>query len=82
MQKIVNAAAIQQINKGNNLTRPSNIELTAANLLTKNIDSADMVKFTKNGSTAATAVVKLARLSIKEILIRWIIPSFLLMIGL
>tara|TARA_B100000242_G_scaffold293014_1_gene269863 strand:- start:656 stop:2008 length:1353 start_codon:yes stop_codon:yes gene_type:complete len=57
----INAAAIQQINKGNNLTRPSNIELTAANLLTKNIDSADMVKFTKNGSTAVTAAVKLAR---------------------
>ncbi len=60
-EKPINNAAIAQINKGNNLTRPSEIELKAANLLVKNIDSADMVKFTKNGSTAVTASVKLAR---------------------
>ena len=60
-EKEINNAAIKQINNGNNLTRPSLIELKAANLLTKIIKSADMVKFTKNGSTAVTAAVKLAR---------------------
>ena len=60
-EKEINNAAIKQINNGNNLTRPSLIELEAANMLTKIIKSADMVKFTKNGSTAVTAAVKLAR---------------------
>jgi glutamate-1-semialdehyde 2,1-aminomutase len=55
------AAAVQQIENGNNLTRPSLIELEAAEALTGLIDSVDMVKFTKNGSTAVTAAVKLAR---------------------
>ncbi|MBY0545464.1 MAG: glutamate-1-semialdehyde 2,1-aminomutase, partial [Gammaproteobacteria bacterium] len=37
------------------------IELEAAELLVQLIDSVDMVKFTKNGSTAVSAAVKLAR---------------------
>ncbi len=57
----IDAAAIRQIQNGNNLTRPSLIELEAAELLVELIDSADMVKFTKNGSTAVSAAVKLAR---------------------
>ena len=57
----VNAAAIQQIEYGNNLTRPSLIELEAAQTLINAIDSVDMVKFTKNGSTATSAAVKLSR---------------------
>ena len=57
----INNAAIEAIKKGNNLTRPSNIELNAAELFVSLIDNADMVKFTKNGSTAVTAAVKLAR---------------------
>lgn len=57
----IDAAAIQQIKNGNNLTRPSMIELEAAELLIDMIDSVDMVKFTKNGSTAVSAAVKLAR---------------------
>jgi glutamate-1-semialdehyde 2,1-aminomutase len=57
----INAAAIEQINNGNNLTRASMIELEAAELLVGLIDSVDMVKFTKNGSTAVSAAVKLAR---------------------
>ena len=60
-EKIINEAAINQIKLGNNLTRPSNIELEAAELVIKEIDSVDMVKFTKNGSTAVSAAVKLAR---------------------
>jgi glutamate-1-semialdehyde 2,1-aminomutase len=57
----VNKAAIKQINLGNNLTRASLIELEAAELLIEMIDSVDMVKFTKNGSTATTAAIKLSR---------------------
>lgn len=57
----IDEAAIAQIRNGNNLTRPSLVELDAAELLTGLIDSADMVKFTKNGSTSVTAAVKLAR---------------------
>jgi len=57
----VNQAAIKQIEYGNNLTKPSLIELEAAELLVDMIDSIDMVKFTKNGSTATTAAVKLSR---------------------
>jgi glutamate-1-semialdehyde 2,1-aminomutase len=57
----INRAAVEQIEKGNNLTRASVIELEAAELLIELIDSVDMVKFTKNGSTATTAAVKLAR---------------------
>lgn len=57
----VNAAAIDAIQKGNNLTRASYVELEAAELLVSLIDSVDMVKFTKNGSTATSAAVKLAR---------------------
>jgi len=59
--KPVNDAAFQQIRCGNNLTRPSLIELEAAELFTKIIPSAEMVKFAKNGSSVTTAAVKLAR---------------------
>ena len=57
----IDEAAILQIRSGTNLTRPSLIELEAAELLIDLIDSVDMVKFTKNGSTAVSAAVKLAR---------------------
>ena len=57
----IDSKAIEYLKKGMNLTRPSLIELEAAELITDLIPSADMVKFTKNGSTAVTAAVKLAR---------------------
>jgi glutamate-1-semialdehyde 2,1-aminomutase len=57
----INDAAIKQILNGNNLTRASMIELEAAELLISLIDSVDMVKFTKNGSTSVSAAVKLSR---------------------
>lgn len=57
----IDAAAIEQIQNGNNLTRPSMIELEAAELMVDLIESVDMVKFTKNGSSAVSAAVKLAR---------------------
>ena len=57
----IDLAAFAQIKNGNNLTRASMIELEAAELLVNLIDGIDMVKFTKNGSTAVSAAVKLAR---------------------
>lgn len=60
-EKVINEGAIEEINNGNNLTRPSLIELNSAKTLVSLIKSIDMVKFTKNGSTAVTAAVKLAR---------------------
>lgn len=57
----ISAAAIAQIQLGNNLTRASFVELEAAELIVDLIESVDMVKFTKNGSTAVSAAVKLAR---------------------
>ncbi len=59
--KPIAEAAIDQIYKGNNLTRPSMIELKAAEVITDLIPCADMVKFAKNGSTVTTAAIKLAR---------------------
>jgi len=60
-EKEINDAVVNEINKGNNLTRPSMIELEAAELMIDLVDSVDMVKFTKNGSTAVSAAVKLSR---------------------
>jgi len=58
---VVNAAAIEQIERGSNFGRPSRIEAeTAADLLAL-VPKADMVKFAKNGSNVTTAAVKLAR---------------------
>lgn len=57
----INNAAIEQINNGVNLTRPSLVELEAAELMVDLIPSADMVKFAKNGSNVTTAAVKIAR---------------------
>lgn len=57
----VNAAAIAEINKGNNLTRPSITELEAAEGMLSLFPWAGMVKFAKNGSIVTTAAVKLAR---------------------
>jgi len=65
----INQAASKQMEFGNNLTRASLIELEAAELLIETIDSVDMVKFTKNGSTATTAAVKLARAYTNRVLV-------------
>jgi glutamate-1-semialdehyde 2,1-aminomutase len=46
---------------GTNFTRPGVMELDCAEAFLEIIDGADMVKFTKDGSTAVTAAVKLAR---------------------
>jgi glutamate-1-semialdehyde 2,1-aminomutase len=54
-------AAYDQMLLGNNFTRPATIELDCAESLLGLIAAADMVKFTKDGSSATTAAVKLAR---------------------
>lgn len=54
-------AAIKQIYRGSNFTRPSYIETELAERLVETIPSAEMVKFAKNGSTVTTAAIKLAR---------------------
>jgi glutamate-1-semialdehyde 2,1-aminomutase len=68
-EESINQAAIRQIENGNNLTRPSTIELEAAELFVSLFDSVDMVKFTKNGSTATSAAVKLSRAFTKRDLV-------------
>lgn len=46
---------------GTNFQRPALIELEAAKQFLDTVQSGDMVKFAKNGSTVTTAAVKLAR---------------------
>lgn len=57
----VNRGAIRGMKLGTNLTKPALLELEAAELLAQQVPTMEMLKFTKNGSTAVTAAVKLAR---------------------
>ena len=57
----VTAAASRAMEAGLNFTRPAAIELEAAETLAALIPSAERVKFCKDGSSATTAAVKLAR---------------------
>ena len=57
----VNKAARRAMDDGLNFTRPAAIELEAAEILADLIPSAERVKFCKDGSSATTAAVKLAR---------------------
>jgi glutamate-1-semialdehyde 2,1-aminomutase len=57
----VSRAAMRGLRLGQNLTRPSALELEAAELFVSTINSVDMVKFAKTGSAAVTGAVKLAR---------------------
>jgi glutamate-1-semialdehyde 2,1-aminomutase len=57
----VTEAAIREMRRGLNFTRPSPLELAAAEALRGLVPSAEMVKFAKNGSDVTTAAVKLAR---------------------
>ena len=54
-------AAGRALAAGSNFVRPSTLELDAAESLLELVHGAEMVKFTKDGSTANTAAVKLAR---------------------
>lgn len=60
-QEEIDAAAIREIKKGNNLTKASMTELQAADKLLSLYPGMEMVKFATNGSTVTTAAVKLAR---------------------
>jgi len=54
-------AVRQALALGTNFTRPAAIELECAEALLGIVRGADMVKFTKDGSSATTAAVRLAR---------------------
>jgi glutamate-1-semialdehyde 2,1-aminomutase len=54
-------AAEEAIQLGTNFTRPSPLEVECAEELLGLVEGADMVKFTKDGSTATTAAITLAR---------------------
>lgn len=54
-------AVVRTIANGVNFSRPTALELAAAEDFLDLVPAADMVKFAKNGSDATTAAVKLAR---------------------
>jgi glutamate-1-semialdehyde 2,1-aminomutase len=54
-------AVTAELQRGVNFTRPSEIEVHAAEKLLSVLTDAEMVKFCKNGSDATTAAVRLAR---------------------
>jgi glutamate-1-semialdehyde 2,1-aminomutase len=55
-------AAVQAaLPNGTNFTRPAPIEVECAEQFVKMIDGTEMVKFVKDGSSATTAAIKLAR---------------------
>ncbi len=54
-------AVRRELEHGTNFVRPSPLEVTCAERFLACVTSAEMVKFTKNGSDATTAAVKLAR---------------------
>ncbi|MEO0558323.1 MAG: glutamate-1-semialdehyde 2,1-aminomutase [Bacteroidota bacterium] len=57
----VTAAAAEWLTRGVNFSRPSVIELEAAEVFLGLIPGAERVKFCKDGSSATTAAIKLAR---------------------
>ena len=54
-------AATREMQRGTNFTRPSPLEVECAEELLSVLPGADMVKFSKNGSDATSAAVRLAR---------------------
>ncbi len=54
-------AAYRQMRLGSNFTRPAILELEYAEQLVQLIEGAEQIKFCKDGSSATTAAVKLAR---------------------
>lgn len=57
----VDRAVARVIGSGVSFTRPTALELEAAETFVEQVPGAEMVKFTKNGSDATTAAVRLAR---------------------
>jgi glutamate-1-semialdehyde 2,1-aminomutase len=58
--RVINAVR-HELDKGSNFVRPAAIEVQAAERFLQTVPTADMVKFTKNGSDATTAAIRLAR---------------------
>jgi len=58
--KVIEAVA-RELSNGSNFTRPSPLEVHAAETFLSCVSGAEMVKFAKNGSDVTTAAVKLAR---------------------
>lgn len=54
-------AAARALAEGTNFTRPAALEVALAERMSGLIEAAEMAKFTKNGSDATTAAIKLAR---------------------
>lgn len=57
----VTAAATEWLTRGTNFSRPSVVELEAAEAFLDLIPGAERVKFCKDGSSATTAAIKVAR---------------------
>jgi glutamate-1-semialdehyde 2,1-aminomutase len=57
----VTSAVAHAITQGMSFSRPSELELRAAETFLEQVPGADMVKFAKNGSDVTTAAVKLSR---------------------
>ena len=57
----VTARVREAVGNGTNFARPSLLELEAAQAVLGLVPSAEQIKFTKNGSDATTAAVRLAR---------------------
>ncbi|MGH8867211.1 MAG: glutamate-1-semialdehyde 2,1-aminomutase [Actinomycetes bacterium] len=57
----VTEAVRRQLYRGSNFSRPSIVELEAAERFLTTVPTADMVKFAKNGSDVTSAAVRLAR---------------------
>ncbi|WP_281169212.1 glutamate-1-semialdehyde 2,1-aminomutase [Gordonia soli] len=57
----VTDAVAAVLGTGNNFSRPTSLELAAAEDFLRCVPTAEMVKFAKNGSDATTAAVRLAR---------------------
>lgn len=55
------AAVRRELDRGANFTRPSIVEVQAAERFLATVPTAQMVKFAKNGSDVTTAAVRLAR---------------------
>jgi len=60
-EEYINNAVCEQLQNCNTTSLPTEIELLAAEKLISLINSAEMVKFAKDGSTVTTAAVKIAR---------------------
>jgi glutamate-1-semialdehyde 2,1-aminomutase len=54
-------AVRRELDRGSNFVRPAATEVDAAERFLQTVPTAEMVKFTKNGSDATTAAVRLAR---------------------